>query len=129
MNPIETLKQHNEWRRGSNTEMLNPTNLGKAIDTVIADYEAMQKQNDELKYQLKIRDDLSCKTCKGAGTVMIAIDDGMECPECAQSLSDIRAEAVGRFIDAFRYEFEGPRDTDSIESFADQYITNRIKEG
>ena len=33
MNPIETLKHHNEWRRGSNTEMLNPTELGKAIES------------------------------------------------------------------------------------------------
>lgn len=33
MNSIETLKHHNEWRRGSDTEMLNPTELGKAIES------------------------------------------------------------------------------------------------
>jgi len=52
MNPIETLKHHNKWRRGTDIEMLNPTELGKAIDTVIADYEALQKQNDELRANL-----------------------------------------------------------------------------
>lgn len=54
----------------------------------------LQKQNNELKYQLKIRDDLSCKTCKGAGTVMIAIDDGIDCPECVELDNKIKAEAV-----------------------------------
>lgn len=52
MNPIETLKYHNKWRRDGEGEMCNPTDLGKAIDTFIADYEAMQKQNDELRANL-----------------------------------------------------------------------------
>jgi len=46
----------------------------------------------------------------------------------AQSLAEVKAEAVNGFIDAFRYEFEGPRDTDSIESFADNYA-NKLKGG
>jgi hypothetical protein len=35
MNSIELLKQHNEWRRGGEGEMLNPTDIGIAIDDVI----------------------------------------------------------------------------------------------
>ena len=54
----------------------------------------LEQEVKELKYQLKIRDDLSCKTCKGAGTVMIAIDDGIDCPECVERDNKIKAEAV-----------------------------------
>ena len=32
---IEILERHNEWRRGANIEMANPTKLGEAIDVVI----------------------------------------------------------------------------------------------
>lgn len=77
----------------------------------------LQKENDELKRQLAIRDELLCKTCKGTGNVLIAPDDGMDCPECAQSLADIRAEAV--------MDYEA-----SLSSFAwtaEEYIANKIK--
>jgi len=131
MNPIETLKYHNKWRRNGEGEMCNPAELGVAIDTVIADYEVMQKQDDELRaYANRLANALVICDAQhdgsyiGVGLVREVLDESP-----AQSLADIRAKAIGGFIDAFRYEFEGPRDTDSIESFADQYIANRIKEG
>ena len=58
------------------------------------DYDELKSENEELLRQLKIRDELSCRTCKGAGTVLISIDDGMDCPECAKHLADIKADAV-----------------------------------
>jgi hypothetical protein len=56
--------------------------------------EKLKQENKELKYQVKIRDDMSCDTCRGFGTVMIAIDDGMDCPRCAQEIADIKADAI-----------------------------------
>jgi len=32
---ISVLKTHNEWRRGAETEMTNPTKLGIAIDVIL----------------------------------------------------------------------------------------------
>ena len=45
---IEILKHHNEWRRGANLElkMVNPTELGIAIDIVIANYERKDSEYD-----------------------------------------------------------------------------------
>ena len=48
----------------------------------------------ELKRQLTIRDELLCQTCHGAGTVLISIDDGMDCPECVERDNNIKADAV-----------------------------------
>lgn len=94
-----------------------------------SDLTDLQKQNDELRRQLTIRDELLCKTCKGAGTVLIAPDDGIECPECAQSLSDIRAEAVMELTTSagvFEHEYTGEMliGVGDIKDHA-----NRIKEG
>lgn len=103
MNPIETLKEHNEWRRGTDIEMLNPTELGKTIDTVIADYEAMQKQNNELRAKVAKYESVLCQTCHGAGTVLVGVDDGRDCPECAQSLADIRADGIRGILEKADY--------------------------
>lgn len=54
----------------------------------------LQKENDELRAKLDKYEKSSCQTCYGAGTVLISPDDGMDCPECAQWLAEIRAEAV-----------------------------------
>jgi hypothetical protein len=40
---IKILKTHNEWRRGAEIEMTDPTMLGKAIDVVL---EAISKVSD-----------------------------------------------------------------------------------
>ena len=40
MNPIDTLKRHNEWRRGSDEQMLDPKEVGEAIDYAIGVCEA-----------------------------------------------------------------------------------------
>lgn len=37
---IKILKEHNEWRRGDDSEMVNPTTLGIAIDLIIQHCEA-----------------------------------------------------------------------------------------
>ena len=56
--------------------------------------EALDLEIKELKRQLAIRDELSCQACKGVGTALIAIDDGMDCPECEDRDNKIRADAV-----------------------------------
>ena len=35
---LRILEYHNKWRRGADIEMLNPTILGIAIDTVVEKY-------------------------------------------------------------------------------------------
>ena len=55
---------------------------------------------DELVRQLAILDDLSCGTCSGSGTVLIAIDDGMDCPECEALDNKIKADGI---IEAANY--------------------------
>ena len=37
---IKILKEHNEWRRGDDSEMINPTTLGIAIDLIVKHLEA-----------------------------------------------------------------------------------------
>ncbi len=87
MNPIETLKYHNKWRRDGEGEMCNPADLGKAIDTVIADYEALQKKNDDLS--AKLAEIINAHDCKDTHELWKAVRKTL-----AQSLADIRAEAV-----------------------------------
>ena len=53
---------------------------------------------DELVRQLAIRDELSCGTCRGAGTVLIAIDDGIDCPECVERDNEIKADAITEMV-------------------------------
>lgn len=36
---IEILKYFNKWRRGADIPQPNPTEIGKAIDKIINDYE------------------------------------------------------------------------------------------
>tara|TARA_R110000824_G_scaffold220201_3_gene407281 strand:- start:4783 stop:5223 length:441 start_codon:yes stop_codon:yes gene_type:complete len=54
----------------------------------------LKRENEELLRQLKIRDELSCSTCHGSGNVLIAIDDGIDCPACAEIDNEIKADAV-----------------------------------
>ena len=61
---------------------------------LISEIDQLKRENAELVRQLKIRDELSCGTCHGVGSVMIAIDDGMECPECEALDNKIKADAV-----------------------------------
>ena len=37
-------------------------------------------------------------------------------------LTDEQKEAINDLMHAFRYEFEGPRDIDSIEEWVDEWI-------
>jgi hypothetical protein len=39
---VEILKAHNKWRRGADTEMLNPKIIGEAIDYAIKMLEEKQ---------------------------------------------------------------------------------------
>ena len=41
---INVLRAHNEWRRGGDGPMTNPTALGIAIEAVCGELEAMQRQ-------------------------------------------------------------------------------------
>lgn len=112
MNPIETLKYHNKWRRNGEGEMCNPAELGVAIDTVIADYEVMQKQNDELMANHLKTYEMNIKLCSLVASMHLRIDDEKASEIVrdesvkiigefradqlapAQSLADIKAEAV-----------------------------------
>lgn len=40
---IAILKAHNEWRRGGEGPMTDPTELGIAIDTVVDDFASVRK--------------------------------------------------------------------------------------
>lgn len=40
---IEVLKEFNTWRRGAETEMLSPKEIGVAIDAIIKHYETKTK--------------------------------------------------------------------------------------
>lgn len=47
-----------------------------------------------------------------------------------QAVQNIKADAIGYAMEKFRYEFEGSRDTDSIESFFDKIeLEIRTKQG
>ena len=37
-------------------------------------------------------------------------------------LTEEQTEAINDLMQAFRYEYEGPRDTDSIEEWVDEWI-------
>lgn len=45
--------------------------------------EELLKENAELLAQIEKYESVLCSTCSGAGTVLISIDDGMDCPECS----------------------------------------------
>lgn len=126
MNPIETLKYHNKWRRNGEGEMCNPAELGIAIDTVIADYEAMQKQNDELRgWVYAVKEQAHAYEDTGFDEGLIAAIDSTP----AHSLADIRAEAVMELTTSagvFTHEFTG-EELICIGDIID--YANRIKEG
>lgn len=46
---IEILKSHNEWRRGAEILMTDPTTLGEAIDTIVDHFRGTTKKVDELR--------------------------------------------------------------------------------
>jgi len=129
MNPIETLKYHNKWRRNGEGEMCNPAELGVAIDTVIADYEVMQKQDDELRaYANRLANALVICDAQhdgsyiGVGLVREVLDESP-----AQSLADIRAEAVIEAADKVESWGYGGHRIAKYKDLIDH--ANRIKEG
>ena len=44
-NAINTLKEYNKWRRGKNTPQPHPTDIGEAIDIVLA---ALEQSNETI---------------------------------------------------------------------------------
>jgi hypothetical protein len=60
---IKILEEHNEWRRGAETEMLNPTQIGLAIDVLLTEAKKNLKYNcsmcgTEFDYEVG-----NCSTC------------------------------------------------------------------
>ena len=43
---IKILKEHNLWRRGDDSEMINPTTLGIAIDLIVSECESKSSEYD-----------------------------------------------------------------------------------
>ena len=75
------------------------SNLDKyTVEELDRENKELKAKNVELVRQLAIRDDLSCQTCKGVGSVLIAIDDGIDCPECAEYESNLKADAIDEII-------------------------------
>lgn len=89
----------------------------------ITEIEQLKRENKELARQLKIRDELSCGTCHGVGSVMIAIDDGMDFPECEALENKIKADAaiseIKRLQDIMGREF-GDRVACFLSLYADK---------
>ncbi|WP_339892125.1 hypothetical protein [uncultured Alteromonas sp.] len=65
-----------------------------------AKVQELLKENAELRYQIEKYESVLCGTCRGAGTVLISIDDGTDCPECVEHDNNIKADAVDRFIES-----------------------------
>lgn len=87
------------------------------------DHANILQENNELRYQIEKYESVLCGTCRGAGTVLISIDDGVDCPECVQQLADIRAEAVNDFwstvVGAIENNIIDQWDDLTIEDFRD----------
>ena len=90
----------------------------------------MNKENDELRRQLAIRDELSCGTCEGFGNVLIAPDDGIDCPECVKLDNKIKAEGIMELVTDKAYSTQVNGIATSIIC-ADSAINyaNQLKEG
>ena len=43
---VKILKDHNAWRRGDDSEMINPTTLGIAIYLIIEHFESKTSEYD-----------------------------------------------------------------------------------
>lgn len=43
-----------------------------------------------------------------------------------QEIAKIKQDAINDLMHAMRYEFEGPRDIDSLEDFADEFVRTEI---
>jgi len=41
-------------------------------------------------------------------------------------IAKIKQDAIDDLMHAMRYDFEGPRDIDSLEDFADEFVRNEI---
>ncbi len=90
--------------------------------------EQLKQENTELKAQIKMRDSYSCSTCKGFGSVMIAIDDGMDCPECVQRDNDIKADAINSLTEqGYGYSVEIGGCTDEWVISVDQILEHAEK--
>lgn len=70
---IEILKNHNKWRRGDDSiKMVNPTILGKAIDTVVNSLEVLIDSNVDLRDSYKKIFGQSCYEDEENGTTFSA---------------------------------------------------------
>jgi ClpP class serine protease len=66
--------------------------------------------------------------CSCASILLDAFEQACEALEDNQEeLASVKADAVSDAVQKFRYEFEGPRDTDSIETFFDE-IEKQLRE-
>tara|TARA_R110000868_G_scaffold125265_1_gene331001 strand:- start:8255 stop:8566 length:312 start_codon:yes stop_codon:yes gene_type:complete len=85
--------------------------------------EELLKENAELLAQIEKYESVLCGTCHGHGSVMIAIDDGIDCPECVERDNDIKAHAVNEFwstvIGAMQNNIIDQWDDLTIEDFRD----------
>lgn len=88
MNHKELLKTYNEWRRGADIEQPNPTDIGKAIDSVLSENDELRASNNKLRESL--RDACMYLAC----TVDISKYNKVLKSTPAQSLAEMKAEAV-----------------------------------
>ena len=127
----EFLKQHNEWRRGSVVEPLNPDVIGRSIDAVLAELDAYKAHVAELYNALS-----NLMADVGGTEKMCGHEFCCVCPDVmakealaktpAQSLRTIQAKAVTDLISECSYSgaVDGIAtsiiDVDSAISYADR---------
>ena len=104
-----------------------PSQLSDAFRLGIAH---LQKQNDELRAKVAKYESVLCQTCQGAGTVLAGIDDGRDCPTCAKSLSDVKADAVIGAIEKCNANAEEEDNGERLIYVSDLVdYANQLKEG
>ncbi len=111
-----------------NIEQLNKANKRiQVLETeLVIQADAHDQEIKELKAMVnKLKDGVTHFNRSG-GDMNPLLTAYIEAP--AQCLADVKADAVGDAMQKFRYEFEGARDTDSIESFFDD-IESNIRSG
>jgi hypothetical protein len=107
------------------------------IDEKLAEIAKQQEEINELKAMVNnFRAASTVLVNKNASTIcgnvvvsgksMNNLVDALE-RSPAQCLASVKADAVGDAMQKFKYDFEGPRDTDSIEAFFDE-IEKELRE-
>lgn len=97
MNSEQLLKEYNCWRRGDpGYEMPNPTEIGIAIDSVLAQLAALKEEDERLKeIEHRVWHLLDEAIDDGSGELKISIHNNVDLDELNKLLPDDCHEAAG----------------------------------